>query len=390
MSCACNPVGWAVQVPACCSATWGRPVNLLSARIRSSPGKGRESGAHTGKIRTTWQRVSDKSVGNLRRQAVHRGIFEGQERANSGWLYLRVIGYRAGMNIDIHVPATLSNLASGFDVLGMAVRMSNRFRFTQADRWLAGGQACRPQDHLALLTAQRAGEHFGQPCPALAVEWEERVPRSRGLGSSATARVAGLVAWAHAVGAAVDQDGFLDFLADEEGHPDNAAPALVGGLVMATKQDGRYRVKKLPSPNLSVAVVVPEVEVSTDHARGILPEQVPFGDAVYNSSKLAFLVAGLIQGDAESVGLGLKDRLHQPYRGPLIGPVEACFDAAIAAGAMGAFISGSGSTLAAFAPSNRAAAVAAALGKPFDAVGVANRTFVLEPEPEGALSALLG
>lgn len=288
------------------------------------------------------------------------------------------------MTVRIDVPATLSNLGPGFDVLGLALDWTNTFFFEPAERWLADGSPIAPDDHLCLATARTAGEVFGRPLTGLQVRQEERIPRARGLGSSATARVAGLLAWIELSGVRPAPEELLAFLAKAEGHPDNVAPALLGGLILCADPLGRQHLR-LPAPDLQVALCVPEVEVSTDAARAILPDAIPREDAIFNVSRASLLVAGLATGDHQAVAAGLEDRLHQPWRKQLIGPVDEAFAAARAAGALGAFISGSGSTLAAFvAPDADAMAVAGALADPFVRKGIPCDSRAARPSEGGA------
>lgn len=288
--------------------------------------------------------------------------------------------------LTIEVPGTLSNLGPGYDTLGLAITLRNRFHLQQADAWVADGQAVDPASHLVLATAREACRRFGGRLEGLAVHQVEQVPRARGLGSSATARVAGLLAAERLGGAAPDPAQRLAFLAEGEGHPDNVVPALLGGLqVVAMDPDGVAAVG-LPLPRVQVALAIPAREVSTDAARAALPSTVPHADAVANLGHLAFLLAGLASGDPESLRRGAGDRLHQPWRMPLIGPAAEAFAGAVAAGALGAFVSGSGSTLAAWvAEGGDAEAVAQALAAPFRAPGQPGaEARVVQPSATGA------
>lgn len=285
--------------------------------------------------------------------------------------------------LELTVPATTANLGPGFDVLGMALAVRNRFRFSESKVWIAQGHPVDPETHLTLATARRAARHFGGTLSPLAVTQREDVPRSRGMGSSATARVAGLEAALHYSGLTVPLEDRLQFLSDQEGHPDNVVPAAVGGLTLCGIVDGALQTLRIDPPELQVALCIPDHEVSTEAARARLPEQVPFADAVYNVSAVAFLLAGLARNDLDAVRLGLRDRLHQPWRAPLIGPVDDAFQAAVGAGALGGFISGSGSTLAALVPPGvDGDAVAEALASPFaDRAGT--RWQCVAPDREG-------
>lgn len=273
------------------------------------------------------------------------------------------------MEVHIEVPATLSNLGSGYDVLGLAIGVANRFVVTE-------GSSASPGSELVVRTAQRAAARFGGTLPSIGVRQEEHVPRSRGMGSSATARVAGLLAYQHLVGP-VDPADALGFLAEEEGHPDNVAPALLGGLVVC----GAVPVR-LPIAPVRIALCVPDREVSTPLARKALPVQVDHADAVTTLAALGQLLAGLTQGDFAAIARGVHDRLHQPYRAPLIGPVDEAFAAARAAGGA-PFISGSGSTLAAFVQDD-ALAVAEALAAPLRAAGIPCQVSEVAVREQGA------
>lgn len=289
--------------------------------------------------------------------------------------------------IVVEVPATLSNLGPGFDVLGMAVDISNRFEFRVLDeprRFEAYQRQIEPRKHLALKTIIDACAEFGGELPGgLAVEQVEDVPRSRGLGSSATARVAGLVAWSAITGVRPDLASALAFLAKGEGHPDNAVPAMVGGLTLCAETDGGLVHRRFDPPDLQVALCIPDRTVETAAARKVMPLQYSRDDVVFSTSRIALLLTGLLTGDDDALRVGCEDRIHQPYRKPLIGPVDDALDAARQAGAVAAFISGSGSTLAAFVRGD-ARAVSRAMAVPFETANVRCQTRTARPSARGA------
>lgn len=277
----------------------------------------------------------------------------------------------------IVVPGSLSNLGPGFDVLGVAVSLLNRFDIRDQ-----GEGEPTDDDHLVVATIRAAAERFAVPAPARWwVRQQEEVPRSRGLGSSATARIAGLLAWMRATGTELSDDDALAFLSEGEGHPDNVIAAWLGGAVIAALDGDRVVVRSVPvAASIRVALCIPTVEVRTDAARSVLPAQLSRADAVFNASRLAMLLHGLRTGDAEALALGVEDRLHHAYRAPLIGPVDAAIAAARRAGAAAGFISGSGSTLGALVLDGDANAVAEALASPFDNA----RALVVSPTLAGA------
>lgn len=289
------------------------------------------------------------------------------------------------------VPASLSNLGPGFDVLGLAVSLYNRFEIegtSSPGTYRFEGRPIDPEEHLLLRTLRNAERAFGcELAVGVNLEQLDRVPRSRGLGSSATARVAGALAWVHLSRVRPPMDELLDFLAQEEGHPDNVVAAMLGGVTAGTRTSDRFETLRFEAPAaLRIALAIPSIEVSTDEARRALPDAYGRGDAVFNGNRLAFLMFGLTQGDARSLRIGQEDRLHHPYRAPLIGPVDDAIGAACAAGAASAFISGSGSTLAALVLDEACDAheVASALAAPFGPLGVEVSTRVVTPSAVGA------
>ena len=285
----------------------------------------------------------------------------------------------------ISVPATLANLGPGFDVLGMAISIKNQFFFepTTQTQFVEPGDACDPEQHVVFDTVRAATRRFGvELTHGLSLRQVESVPRARGLGSSATARVAGLCAWSHFTQTRPSLQAALELLTELEGHPDNVTPAMVGGLTICTSHGGAAQPLRLPPPQLSIALCIPDHEVCTQQARSGLPDQVAMSDATFNLSRMAMLMAGLLRGDPDSVRLGVADRLHQRHRIPLIGPVEEAFSAAVAAGALGAFVSGSGSTLAAWVDGDPAP-VSKAMVDVFERSGIAATGEVARPEPRG-------
>lgn len=284
------------------------------------------------------------------------------------------------MTLSVVVPASLSNLGAGFDVVGVALSLSNQFLFLPRQGrgpLTEGGVALDPETHAVAGTLLAAEAAFGAPLPVgLELRQTERVPRSRGLGSSSTARVAGYIAWCHHAQRRPPLDEALDFLSGLEGHPDNVAAALLGGVTLAV--GGRPFVWRRLEPlaGMRVVVCVPEVQVSTNAARAVLPAAYPRAEMVYNMRRLAMLMVGLQTGDVEALRLGTEDTVHTPYRKGLIGPVDEVIAAALAAGAATAFISGSGSTLAALVLDEAVSAleVGRAMEAPLRAAGIGCRS----------------
>jgi homoserine kinase len=174
------------------------------------------------------------------------------------------------MSLTVVVPATLANLGPGFDVLGMAVDVINSFRFERLDegRFEAEGREVDPKGHLCFSTALAASARFGGEVPGLALWQEEQIPRCRGMGSSATACVAGFLAWCWLNDRYPSTEEALDFVAAQEGHPDNAVAAMLGGLTIAGQAASGLKVVRGRWPaRLRIALCSPEIEISTADAR---------------------------------------------------------------------------------------------------------------------------
>lgn len=274
----------------------------------------------------------------------------------------------------VRVPCSTSNLGAGFDCIGLALQRWLEVRYMPDDEPLRiehAGTLCSVAvdvEHNLLARALRAGlAARGVRTATGRIVATSDVPVSRGLGSSGAATVAGLTLAAAATGQAIDRTAELERALALEGHPDNAAPQLFGGLVaVARSSDGTPHALALPlSDALSFAFAAPDVEVTTMRARSALPATVPHDVATRALGRLAALLRGLETGEPELLRLGFEDELHVPYRLPLIPRAHQAIDAARDAGAIAVTISGSGSGLIAVTTSRAAAAVAQAMGSAF-------------------------
>lgn len=274
----------------------------------------------------------------------------------------------------MRVPCSTSNLGAGFDCIGLALQRWLDARYIPDDEPLRierGGTlrsiAADPADDL-LLHAFRDGLAARDVHAATGlIKATSDIPVSRGLGSSGAATVAGLVLAAASAGGALDRDAELARALRREGHPDNAAPALYGGLVAVARGTGD-EVRALPLPladTIAFVFAAPDVEVATPAARAALPAQVPHATAARGLGRLAALVQGLATGEPDLLRLGFDDELHVPFRLPLIPRAREAMDAACAAGAIAVTISGSGSGLIAVTAPERAAPVADAMAGAF-------------------------
>lgn len=295
----------------------------------------------------------------------------------------------------VRVPGSTSNLGAGFDCMGVAVQ-----------RWLrvtarAGGAARAPtvdrRGTLSTLDALpdadlvyrgfvAACRRAGQDVPAgLALAADSDIPVARGLGSSAAATVAGAAAAAALLGLDLDRDAIATLSAELEGHPDNVGPAVYGGAVLVLPAPhGLHVTPLLVHQSLALAFAVPAFSVETKRARAVLPTTVPHAVAASAAAKSAALVHGLAHADGRLIAAGMDDVLHVPFRRSLVPGYDAVTAAARDAGAFGATLSGSGPTVLAVAPLDRAAAVCEAMVRAWRAAGIAAEGFHA-PRPAGGL-----
>ena len=186
--------------------------------------------------------------------------------------------------------------------------------------------------------------------PTMSLTCRNDIPTARGLGSSSAALVGGLTAGNEICGRPFSQTDLLQIATELEGHPDNVAPALFGGMQIAVYEDDRVISASVPvPPDLSAVLYIPSLPMPTEEARGLLASEVPRSDAVFNIGRAALLVRAMASGDLERLDIATEDRLHQPARQTIFFPMKNIIRAALGAGALGAFLSGAGSTVLALA-----------------------------------------
>ncbi|MDR7415322.1 MAG: homoserine kinase [Armatimonadota bacterium] len=291
--------------------------------------------------------------------------------------------------IRVVVPATSANLGPGFDALGLALGIYNEVEVSLSDRphliVHGEGQGLLPEDegNLVYQAARAVADAVGEEVAFHLCCWN-RIPVSRGLGSSAAAIVGGVVGANEVLGRPLDRSQLVSLAARLEGHPDNVVPALVGGITAAVMEDGKAHWVQVPARDLPAAVVaIPEFEVPTALARKRLPDRVSREDAVFNVGRTALLVGALAAGRWDLLAVATEDRLHQPYRKPLVPGFEDVCAAARKAGALGVVLSGAGPSLLAFAPWPQAPQVGEAMQAAFAAHGVRARAVVARVDLEG-------
>ncbi|MEB3172744.1 MAG: homoserine kinase [Cyanobacteriota bacterium] len=290
-----------------------------------------------------------------------------------------------GQGVVVHVPATTANLGPGFDCLGAALELDNVFemrcipggseRFDLIIEGSEGSHLRGGPDNLVYRSAQRVWREAGLEPVALEARVRLAVPPARGLGSSATAIVAGLMGANALAGEPLSTEKLLELAIDIEGHPDNVVPSLVGGLCMTAKAASqRWRVVRCEwSQAVRAVVAIPAIRLTTSEARRAMPKAIPIPDAVSNLGALTLLLQGLRSGNGDLISDGMHDRLHEPYRWGLIQGGRAVREAALAAGAWGCVISGAGPSLLALCRAEVADAVRTAMVETWRREGVESR-----------------
>lgn len=295
------------------------------------------------------------------------------------------------LKVRVRVPATTANLGAGFNCLGLALELYNTLDMEETCSGLkieisGEGKYVIPEDesNLSYQAAHKVFKMCGYMPGGLWIKMNNSIPIARGLGSSAAAIVAGAVAANELCGKRLSQDDLIRLCAELEGHAGNIVAAFLSGLTICGYKDKQIIYKKFFMRNgIRAVVAIPQnLEVNTRDAVAVLPENVPFEDAVFNIGRVAFFVCGIISDDLEIMGFGMDDRLHQPYRKALIPGLKDVFEAAKKAGAHGAALSGSGSSVVAITNRNPAPIVEA-MKKAFKQNGIEANTMILDAENKG-------
>jgi homoserine kinase len=303
--------------------------------------------------------------------------------------------------ITVKVPATSANLGPGFDVLGVALRLYNEVTLSVDGKGMSAhpqsprvevtvegeGAASLPRDgtNLVARAALKVFDRAKKWPKELQIKLVNRIPLSRGLGSSAAASLGGICAANILVGKVLPSQILLDMATQMEGHPDNVVPAFVGGLCVTGIIDGHTRYLNFPgSSNLMAVVCSPDRPLGTTEARRVLPSRIPFSAAVFTSSRVAFFLAAFLKREYQWLSFAMEDVLHQPARARLIPGLPEAIRESLKAGAYGAALSGAGSSVLAFAkPGAVSHRVGEAMEKAFRSRGVASRFQILGIENKG-------
>lgn len=257
-----------------------------------------------------------------------------------------------GDMLIIKVPASTANLGPGFDSVGMALNLYLTLEVEKADKWevlpLTEEMAVFPKDesNFIIQMAFKTAEKFDKVLPPARVKVNSEIPLARGLGSSATAIVAGIELADSLGGLQLTKEQKLEIAAEVEGHPDNVGPSLYGGLLIGCQQGESVDVVSFHDLDVDVVAVVPTEELLTKTSRGVLPESIPFKESVAAGAVANVLVASLLSGNYELAGKMMKaDRYHQPYRRQLVPHMDIIEEKAPHFGAYGVALSGAGPTI---------------------------------------------
>jgi homoserine kinase len=306
-----------------------------------------------------------------------------------------------GRRVTLEAPATIANLGAGYDTLGLAVDLTLRVTIEASARDAGSaavqlsvdgegdGELSANRSNRLVVALEEGLAALGlRDAASLAwrIEMANEIPLERGLGSSAAATVAGIVAAGALAGRAIDAATAIRLATGIEGHPDNVAPAVLGGLTASIVVDDRVESVRLDPPeDVLVVVWIPERRLATAEMRRVLPDVVPRADAVANLARVAVGVAGLASGRSGALAYLTQDRLHEPYRAAAYPELPTLIAAARGAGAIGACLAGSGSTIAAFvAADGPVDEVAAAMASVSAQLALPGRSVVLRPQPLGA------
>ncbi len=293
------------------------------------------------------------------------------------------------MKIIIRAPATSANLGPGFDTLGLALDLWNETTITSEKEFSVqvtgegAGRLASGKNNLLVRAAQRVAERVGKSLPPFHAECVNRIPLSSGMGSSSAAILTGLLAGNALLENPFSREEILNLACEMEGHPDNVAPAMMGGLVVSTVEDGKVIARKiLVEVNVHVTIVLPNFYLPTKQARAALPKKVSMRNAIHNISRTALIVEAFRNGDLDLLGKVMTDKLHQPYRLKLIPGAASAMEAAKEAGASAVALSGAGPSVIAF--STGEAGIGESMKRAFEAAGVEARIFRLGVASRGA------
>lgn len=252
--------------------------------------------------------------------------------------------------IRVKVPATSANMGPGFDTLGIAFNLYNIFEFSEEDEGvLFSGfkKEFSNENNIVYKTMMICFNKYNYKPKGLSIRLvEENIPISRGLGSSSTCIVAGLLGADYIMGNILSTEELFKIGVEIEGHPDNIAPAFFGGMVVSVMEEDDVIYNEIKvKEGIKFVAIIPEFELSTSLARGVLPKEVNFKDAIYNVSRVSLMISAFSNGRYDLLKYACKDALHENYRSPLIKNYNLVYNKCISLGALSCFLSGAGPTI---------------------------------------------
>lgn len=251
--------------------------------------------------------------------------------------------------IKVKVPATSANLGPGFDTLGLALNLYNTFIFEEIPKGLeisGCDQQFNNDQNLVYTSMLKTFEKIGYKVDGLRINMDCNIPVSRGLGSSAACILGGVMGANQISGSPLSKEEILHMATEIEGHPDNIAPALFGGLVVSLMEDKKVHYNQMDvAKGIKFVALVPDFTLSTKEARAVLPSTIPYKDAIYNVGRVSLLLSALSNGRFDLLKYGVKDSLHQPYRGKLIPGFSDVAGNCEELGCFGVYLSGAGPTI---------------------------------------------
>lgn len=253
--------------------------------------------------------------------------------------------------ITVRVPATSANMGPGFDSLGIALKLYNDFGFRELEedglKFKGMPEEFCNEKNIIYQAMKHCFDKAGYKIKGLEIsELTQDVPVSRGLGSSSTCIVGGLVGANEILGKKFSEEELLEMAVEIEGHPDNVAPALLGGMVVAIVDENKTFYDKVDvKKGIKFVSIIPNFRLSTKKARGVVPQQISLKDGVYNVSRAALMVACFSSGKYDLIKYACKDAFHQNYRAKLIPGFEEVYNKSYELGAFGCYLSGAGPTI---------------------------------------------
>lgn len=258
--------------------------------------------------------------------------------------------------IKVTVPATTANVGPGFDCLGMALNLYTNVMFEEIERGLII-EGCHSEyqneNNLIYQSMLKIFEMAKYNPKGIKITIDSNIPVSRGLGSSAACILAGIMGANEMAEAQLTKSQILKIATQIEGHPDNVAPALFGGMIVSVYDNDEVYFSKIPlNDSVDFYALIPDFTLSTSEARSVLPKQIPFEDATFNIGRVALMIASFFSGNLDLLNVSIKDKLHQKYRGALIYEYDTIMEELDNLQVKGAFLSGAGPTIIAITDKN--------------------------------------